>query len=282
MRPARLLVAAALAALAAGPGGAGAIEVTSPEGELFAFPSLQDDAGRPIADSTMRQWFERGLLHVRIEHAFADGRRAVERARFRQGRDLAQEAWSWEERRGDQVVRAFDVDLEHGVATGRKVGDDGKVETWREDVKVEEALTFVGIGVPYAVKNLRDSVLAGHRPDLRTIVFLPKPISVPIFVKDAGRERITVERHEVDADKLEVRPDLHGLEKVLELFKDPAGADVWVHHGTPPMLLRVRYPLVEVRDPVVRIDTLGGKYAPPRAAARRAPPAGGARDAPSP
>lgn len=261
----RALVAALLVAAA---GEARAVAVRSPEGELYAFPTLLDDAGTPLATSTLAQWFEGGRLHVRITHDFADGRRTVERARFRQGKELDQEAWSWEERRGGEVVRAFEVDLVAGRARARKREADGGEETWDERVKVERGRTFCGLGVVYAVKQVGGRVARGEDVSLRGIAFLPKPISVPLAVKHAKREKIALAGREVDADRFEVRPDLKGLEKLVELFQDPAGADVWLHHGKPPMILRIRYPLAEVRDPVVVIETLGTPR-PVRAAGRR-------------
>jgi hypothetical protein len=261
---------AALALLAAA--SAAAVEVRSPEGELFAFPALLDDEGAPLATSALRQWFERGRLHVRVEHALRDGRVAVERATFTQGKELVQHRWSWEERRGTDLVRSFAVDLDAGRATGRK--RDGKdEETWDEEVKVERGRTFVGLGVTYAVKNLRDDLVAGREAKLRTVAFLPGPRSLPIVVKHGGRERIRVAGRMVDADRMEVRPDLKGLEELLEKVKDPLGADVWLHRGVPPMILRVRYPLAEAGDPAVVLETLGTpRTAKP--AARASPPRG--------
>lgn len=248
-RVAALLLATATPALA--------VEVRSPEGELYAFPTLLDDAGNPLATSTLAQWFEGGRLHVRITHRFPDGREAVERARFTQGKVLVQDAWSWDERRGDELVRAFDVDLADGRARGRKRGDDGRVETWDEQVKVERGRTFCGLGIVYALKQVGAGVALGDDVKLRGIAFLPKPISAPLELRHAGRETIELGGRKVDADRFEIRPDLKGLEKLLELVKDPAGADVWLHHGTPPMILRIRTPMVEARDPVVVIETLG-------------------------
>jgi hypothetical protein len=233
------------------------VEVRSPEGELYAFPTLLDDAGTPLATSTLAQWFEGGRLHVRIVHRFADGRRAVERARFSQGKELVQEAWSWEERLGGDVVRAFDVDLVNGRARARKRERGGEEETWDERVKVEGGKTFCGLGVVYAVKNLGGRVARGEDVELRGIAFLPRPVSVPLKVKHVKREKIALAGREVEADRFEIRPDLKGLEKLVELVKDPAGADVWLHHGKPPMILRIRYPLAEVGDPVVVVETLG-------------------------
>jgi hypothetical protein len=263
----RTLAAFALALAAAAP--AAAVEVGSPEGELFAFPSLLDDAGTPLAVSTMRQWYEGGRLQVRTEHAFRDGRRAVERTAFTVRGELVQRTWSWDERRGDALVRRFEVDFDAGRARGAK-REDGEEKTWDEEVKVEPGRTFVGLGVGYAVKNLRDEVAAGREAKLRTIAFLPKPVSVPIVVKHGAREQIALAGRTVDADRLEVRPDLKGLEELFEKLKDPLGADVWLHHGVPPMILRVRSPLVEARDPAVVLETLGAPRAPPRAEARKA------------
>jgi hypothetical protein len=251
---------------------AGAVEVGSPEGELYAFPSLLDESQAPLATSTLEQWFQGGRLHVRITHRFPDGKRAVERARFVQWRELVQEAWSWEERVGDRLLRRFEVDLVQGRATARKVEQDGDEKSWDEGVKVERGRTFAGLGIVYAVKQLRDAVVAGEDVELRGIAFLPKPISVPLRVKHVKRERIALAGRHVDADRFEIRPDLKGIEKLVELVKDPAGADVWLHHGKPPLLLRLRYPLAEVRDPTVVIETLGAPRKV-RGAARRPGPA---------
>lgn len=250
------LVAAALAAL---PLAAAAVDVTSPDGELYAFPSLADEHGEVLATSTFEQWVDRGRLHVRITHALKDGRIAVERARFATGKQLVQERWSWEERRGEEVVRAFDVDLLTGRATARK-REGGEEKRWEDRVKVlPHGRTFAGVGVTYAVKNVRDRVAGGEDVKLRAVAFHPQPISIPIQVKHAARETIEVVGRKVDTDRFEVRPDLKGLEKVVELVKSPLGADVWLHHGRPPQILRIRYPLAEISDPVVVLDTLGRK-----------------------
>ncbi len=49
------------------------VKITSPDGDLYAFPSLLDDRGTPIAVSTFEQWVDGERLHVRITHAFPDG-----------------------------------------------------------------------------------------------------------------------------------------------------------------------------------------------------------------
>jgi hypothetical protein len=239
---------------------AAGVQVTSPEGELFAFPTLKDDHGRVLARSTYRQWFAGGELRVEIVHALADGR-IVERARFRQGKTLEQRAWSWDERREGGMVRAFDVDFTVGRAHARTI-DHGQDRRWEEEVTVEPGRTFAGVGLVYAAKNLRDGLQAGGDGELRAVAFFPQPRSLPVTVKFVKRERIRIAGRDVDADRLEVRPDLKGLEKLVEKLKDPLGADVWVHHGSPPMILRVRYPLVAVNDPAVVLETLGAPARP--------------------
>lgn len=254
MRILRRIVTAVV--LLAGAAQAFAVEVTSPEGELYAFPALLDDKGRPIAQSLYAQWFEGGLLHVRITHEFRDGRRAVERARFVQSKELDQQWWSWEERRGDILLRAFEVDLVSGRARARKL-EGNREKSWESAVKVERGWTFAGLGVTYAVKNLGGRILRGERVSIRAISFLPKPVSIRLRVTHAARERIRVAGRQVDTDRFEVRPDFKGLEKILKLFTDAQGADVWLFHGRPPMIFRVRYPLAEPWDPAVIVETLG-------------------------
>jgi hypothetical protein len=245
------------ALLVAAPLVARGVEVRSPDGELYAFPSLADTEGKVLATSTFEQWVDRGRLHIRITHRFHDGRTAVEGARFAPGRELVQERWTWEERRGEELIRAFEVDLLSGRARARK-REGAEEKRWDASVKVlPRGRTFAGVGVTYAVKNVRDRLTAGETVKLRAVGFHPQPISIPIQVKHAGRETIEIEGRKVDADRFEVRADLKGLEKVLDLVKHPAGADVWLHHGRPPMILQIKYPLAEPTDPVVVLDTLG-------------------------
>lgn len=254
MRNARKIVIAAMLILISAL--SFALEVVSPEGELYAFPTLLDDKGRPIARSTYAQWFEGGLLHVRITHAFHDGRRTVEDARFAQGKELEQRWWSWEERRGDTRLRAFEVDLVSGRARARKLEDGGE-KSWDETVNVERGQTFAGLGVPYAVKNLGGRILRGEDVSIRSISFLPQPVSVRLKVKHAARERIRVSGRMVESDRFELTADLKGLQKIVKLFKRMPGVDVWLFHGRPPMIFRVRYPLAEPWDAIVVIETLG-------------------------
>jgi hypothetical protein len=253
----------AIVLLAGAAGAAGAVEIRSPDGELYAFPTLLDEDGRPVATSTHAQWFDAGRLHVRITHRFPDGKVAVETARFAKGGELVQEAWSWEETQGRRVLRSYAVDLVRGRARAVKV-ERGEEKTWDEDVKAERGTTFVGLGVPYAVKNLRDRLVAGEEVSLRTIAFLTKPVSLPIDVKHRGREETSLAGRKVETDRFHVEPDLKGLEDLVEAVKGPLGAEIWLHHGTPPMLLRVRYRMIEANDPLVTIETLGSPRAPAR------------------
>jgi hypothetical protein len=249
--------------LAGAAAAAGAVEIRSPDGELYAFPTLLDEHGRPLATSTHAQWFDAGRLHVRITHRFPDGKVAVETARFAKGGELVQEAWSWEEKQGRRLLRAYAVDLVRGRARAVKV-EDGEERTWDEDVKVERGKTFVGLGVPYAVKNLRDRLVKGEEVSLATVAFLTKPVSMPIDVKHRGREETSLAGRKVEADRFHVEPDLKGLEDLVEAVKGPLGAEVWLHHGTPPMLLRIRYRMIEANDPLVTIETLGAPRTPSR------------------
>ena len=115
--------------------------------------------------------------------------------------------------------------------------------------------------------------MKGEEIRLRTVGFLPKPLSVRIRVKHAGTEAVEIGGRRVEADRMEVKLDLHGLEKVVELVKGKAGAEVWLRRGRPPMILRIRYPLVEAGDPVVVLETLGSPRTPSR-------PERGARSSP--
>ncbi|HZD55020.1 MAG TPA: hypothetical protein VE080_02075, partial [Candidatus Aquicultoraceae bacterium] len=161
-----------------------------------------------------------------------------------------------EERRAETLLRSFEVDLVSGRARARTM-HDGREKTWDERVEVERGRTFAGVGIPYAVKNLSGRVLGGEEVSILGISFLPKPASIRLKVAHAARERIDVAGRRVEADRFEVRPARTLLTVLAGLFREIPGADVWLHHGRPPMILRVRYPLAEPWDPVVVVDTLG-------------------------
>ncbi|MFL5261498.1 MAG: hypothetical protein ACJ79L_03705 [Anaeromyxobacteraceae bacterium] len=166
------------------------------------------------------------------------------------------------------MLRSYRADLLGGDAHAVKV-EDGKRTEWNEHLEVTPGRTFGGLGLVYAVKNLRERLRGGKELELRGVLMIPKPMAGPMKVRLAGREVIVVGGRRVAADKIELRPPVGPLEKVLAKLKDPPGFDVWVHADDPPMMLRTRQPLFEPKDPVVRLDTL--PYAPPRSRQARVP-----------
>src|SRR5207253_9681624 len=129
--------------------------------------------GRPIGEGTLTQWIEDGNLHVVARYEMRDGRRIEEQSVLAQRPELRQLRWSWEERRGDQVVRAFSVDQETGHAVARKRAEDGD-DSWDEHLDDARG-AFCGIGFMYAVKNLTERLDRGERIELTAVAFTPKP-----------------------------------------------------------------------------------------------------------
>ena len=93
-------------------------------------------------------------LHAQGVYQFHDGRRVEEDTVIEQHPRVRQLSWSWEERRGDDALRSYSVDLVTGHATARKRSGDG-VDSWDEHLD-GTANAFVGVGFMYAVKNLTE------------------------------------------------------------------------------------------------------------------------------
>src|SRR5215212_8857260 len=111
----------ALLALTAAP-----LTVRDPLGTLHGFPSMSDVSGSVIADGELTQRVSGPHVVVRIRWRFADGRTAVEEDRFRSGKDLVQELFSWTETQDGEELRRFEVDFTTGEAVAVTRDEHGK------------------------------------------------------------------------------------------------------------------------------------------------------------
>ncbi len=102
-----------------------AVEVTQPAGAAHGYPGLYDVNGKKLANAEFRQWLEDDDLYVVINYRFSDGRFFEEKSRFRQGKDLVQEEWSWKELSHGKPQREFSVNFASGIATAH-ISKDNK------------------------------------------------------------------------------------------------------------------------------------------------------------
>ena len=230
-----------------------AIEWTSFEGPSRGYPAMRDLSGQTVADGEFAQWNENGRLHVSITYV-GKGRRIEEKAVFRQDKQLAQETWSLRETRGDALYRHFEVNFAKGTASAQKRDDDGKMESWSDEAKVDAGRAFAGFGFTLAAKAVRARLKRGEHVELQTVGFAPKPQVVTVELSYAGTDRLRMAGRSITGERFIVHPKLPWIAK---LFVDVPDAQIWLTPA-PAAFLRFEGTLAEPSDPVTRIDLLPG------------------------
>ena len=220
------------------------------EGAVQAFTSLTDAQGHIIADGKFLQRIEGERLFIEARYDFPDGRVVEERARLRLAPELLQEEWDWTEKKGDVVLRRYEVDFLTHTAVGHKGND-----SWREDVEVEPGKTFAGIGFVEAVKTLRSELKHGEEFKLRAIAMTPKPRSVGLIVTRNESEKISMAGRHVPAERWTLHPDVPAIAK---LFVKAPDQHVWLFADQPASFLRFEGPLCEPEDPIIHVDLIPG------------------------
>ena len=236
------------------------------EGDAQAFTSLTDAQGRPLADARYSQWVTGDLLHIESRADFPDGRSVVERATLRLRPSLVQLRWEWTEKKGERLVRQYEVDFATHKAVATRV-DQGK--QWKEDVDVVPGKTFAGIGFVTAVKALRGQLQPGQAVELHAIAMTPKPRTVTVSVRRDGPDEVHMAGRTVEGDRYTIHPEIPAIAK---LFVSAPDEHVWLVKSAPAAFLRYEGPLVEPSDPVIRINLIPGPpvaHAQARAAPRR-------------
>jgi hypothetical protein len=143
------------------------------EGDAQAFTSVIDAASdAAVADGRYAQRMEGDVLHIEARYDFPDGRSIVERAAVRLHPRLEQQSWDWTERKGDDLVRRYQVDFGTGKAVATRVDQH---EEWKEDLEIEPGRTFAGIAFVTVIKSLREELQPGQEADLKAVAFTPRP-----------------------------------------------------------------------------------------------------------
>src|SRR5437762_13726451 len=168
-----------------------AIEVTELAGAAHGYPGLCDINGKKLADGEFRQWVENHRLNVVITYKFPNGQLFEEKARFRQGSDLAQEQWSWKELNHGTSQREFAADFSSGIASAHIRKDNKDVS---ERIDVEMGRTFAGFGFTIALSNLPKRLLKGEQVQLKAVGFTEFPSFGPqvvtVTISHAGVDRM--------------------------------------------------------------------------------------------
>ncbi len=226
-----------------------------PEGVLHGFPAMLDASGKKIADGDFSQWLEGEHLHVTITYDFGGGHRIEESAVFRQQPILSQEKWLWRETNHNQLVRQYEVNLELNKATAEKL-EDGRVNRWSEEIKVEPGRTFAGFGFTLAIKALRARLVHGEKVELEAVAFTPKPRQVGVEISYGGGHEMEMGQRKVASEHFVLHPK---VPLVAKAFVNVHDQNIWLT-PFPSGFLRWEGPLVEPGDPIVRVDLLPGEH----------------------
>ncbi len=234
------------------------------EGDAQAFTSLTDAHGKPLADSRYAQWIDGGLLHIATRADFPDGRTIVEHATLRLHPQLEQESWDWVERKGDHMIRSYEVNVRTGKAVATRVDEHKR---WKEDLDIKPGKTFAGIGFVTVVKALRGELAAGQHVDLEAAAMTPRPRTVGVSVTRDGPSEVWMAGRMVPGDEYTIHAEIPAIAR---LFVTAPDQHIWLLERGPSAFLRYEGPLVEPKDPIVRIDLIPGRSAN-AARARSAP-----------
>jgi len=226
------------------------------ESALHGFPAMLDSQGQKLADGEFRQWVEGGLLHVKIEYIFSNGRRIEEKTSLRPAPQLVQKEWSWTESKDGELLRHFQVNFDSGKAVAEK-REGNKLKQWNEDIKAEPARTFAGFAFVLAINRERSRLINGDKIKLRAVGFTPKPRVVSVEISYGGLDRMSMANRVVQGDCFIIHPEVSAIAKLFVKTKD---THIWL--TTPPAVgfLRWEGPLVEAEDSVVRVDLVPGEH----------------------
>jgi|SRR4051794_24440558 hypothetical protein len=233
-----------------------AIEVTQPAGAAHGYPGLYDVNGKKLANAEFKQWLEDGHLHVVINYGLSDGRFFEEKTRFRQGKELIQEQWSWKELTHGKPQREFATDFGSGIATAQIRKDNKRVS---EKIEIEPGRTFAGFGFTIALSNLRSRLLKGEQLELKAVGFSPfptlKPQVVTVKISHAGVQRLRMGGRSVKGDQFIIHPE---IPLIAKLFVSVPDTKIWLTNPVPAGFLRWEGPIVLPTDPLIRVDLLSG------------------------
>ena len=242
-----------------------AVEVTQPAGAAHGYPGLYDANGKKLANAEFKQWLEDGHLYVVITYRFSDGQLFEEKSRFRQGKDLIQEQWSWKELRDGKRQREFSVDFASQTATAYIQKDNKDVS---EKIDVEPGQTFAGFGFTLALSNLRNKLVHGEQVELKAVGFSPfptlKPQVVTVTISHGGVQRMKMGGRSLKGDEFIIHPE---VPLIAKLFVKVPDTKIWLTNPPPAGFLRWQGPTVLPTDPMIRVDLISSTNNGPAEAA---------------
>ena len=221
------------------------------EGDAQAVTSLVDpETGEPLADGRYSQEVAGSLLKIEARFDFPDGRTIVEHAALRLSPHLTQESWDWTERHHGALVRQYEVDFRARKAVATRVDQRKR---WKEDLDIEPGKTFAGIAFVTVIKSLRSELTPGQKVDLKAVAFTPKPRVAPVNVIREKPEEVHMAGRTIAADRYTIHPDIPAIAK---LFVSAPDQHVWLFAAPPAAFLKYEGPLLEPKDPPIRVEVV--------------------------
>jgi hypothetical protein len=245
-----------------------AVELKWHEGDLLGYPALFDKDGTRIGDGEFQQRAYGNKLEVHSVYRFKDGRRANETAEFEVRPQLAQKKWSFEEHRGDILLRRYSIDFTTGIALAEK-HDGAKVTKKQSHFKIKDGETFAGLGFVFAAKNLEPRLREGEKINLTAIAFSPTPRSVTVSLHKDGEETLSSGTASITGERIVIHPELPAIARV---FVHPPDAVMWFAKRSPPQFLRSEATLAEPEEALLQINLFGGSSRIGRKAAQEPRP----------
>lgn len=230
-----------------------AVETKWDEGDLLGFPALFSEAGEKVGSGEFNQKKSGSNFEVTSIYRFNDGRVATEIAKFSTQPQFVQKTWSFEEKRGEAMLRKYEIDFATGIAKGEK-HTGTKIKRYHETLKVEPGKTYAGLGFVFAAKQLFGRLRDGEAIELAAIAFTPKPRAVNVELKSTGTESLSAGATVVKAERITVHPKIPSIAK---LFVNPKDAVLWFARRSPPQFLRSESTLAEPEEAVVQINSFG-------------------------
>ena len=204
-------------------------------------------------------------MYVVITYRFSDGQFFEEKSRFRQGKDLIQEQWSWKELRHGKRQREFSVDFAARTATAYIEKDNKDVS---ETIDVEPGQTFAGFGFTLALSNLRKRLVHGEQVELKAVGFSPfptlKPQVVTVTISHGGVQRMKMGGRSLKGDEFIIHPE---VPLIAKLFVKVPDTKIWLTNPPPAGFLRWKGPTVLPTDPMIRVDLISSANNGPAEAA---------------
>src|SRR5207253_2266808 len=110
-----------------------------------------------------------------------------------------------------------------------------------------------GIAFVTVIKSLREVLAPGEKIELEAVAFTPKPRTATVSVIRSRPEEVRMAGRTIRADPYTIHPEIPWIAKPFVTALDQR---VWLYGNAPAAFLRYQGPLIEPKDPMIRVDTI--------------------------